>query len=96
MEANKRNWKSVDNGSKKSQVRQTDQVWYHDVMDESSLARAIHASTSPLLENRSSGRNPCQASVGGVKHAVVVVERQERGKPLEPGCDTHTHKKLVF
>ena len=34
---------------KKSQVRQTDQVWYHDDMDESSLARAIHASTSPLL-----------------------------------------------
>ena len=30
------------------QVRQTDQVWYHDDMDGSSLARAIHASTSPL------------------------------------------------
>ena len=27
------------------------------------------------------------ASVEGVKHAVFVVER--RGKPLEPGCDTH-------
>ena len=33
----------------KSQVRQTDQVWYHDDMGGSSLARATHASTSPLL-----------------------------------------------
>ena len=49
MEANKRDWNSVGKSSKKSQVRQTDQVWYHDDMDESSLARAIHASTSPLL-----------------------------------------------
>ena len=34
----------------KLQVRQTDQVWYHDDMDGSSLARAIHASTSPLFQ----------------------------------------------
>ena len=33
---------------KSLQVRQTDQVWYHDDMDGSSLAHAIHASTSPL------------------------------------------------
>ena len=33
----------------KSQVRQTDQVWYHDDMDGSSLARATHASMSPPL-----------------------------------------------
>ena len=43
MEANKRDWNSVGKSSKKSQVRQTDQVWYHDDMDESSLARAIRA-----------------------------------------------------
>ena len=54
MEANKRDWNSVGKSSKKSQVRQTDQVWYHDDMDESSLARAIHASTSPLLRNMKS------------------------------------------
>ena len=33
----------------KLQIRQTDQVWYHNDMDGSSLAHAIHASTSPLL-----------------------------------------------
>ena len=58
METNKRDWNSVGKSSKKSQVRQTDQVWYHDDMDESSLARAIHASTSPLHENMGSGKDP--------------------------------------
>ena len=43
---------------KKSQVRQTDQVWYHDDMDESSLARAIHASTSPLRTGVDTHRSP--------------------------------------
>ena len=51
MEANKRDWNSVVKSSK-SQVRQTDQVWFHCQLQASSLAGDLQWHSCPLLVNR--------------------------------------------
>ena len=59
----------------KSQVRQTDQVWYHDDMDGSSLARATHASTSNRF---------------GIPCCDINKPEKSKRNPMIPRV-THTH-----
>ena len=74
MEANKRDWNSVVKSSK-SQVRQTDQVWFHCQLQASSLAGDLQWHSCPLLVNR-----------WWYKWQVDRLD-----ETLGPGVDTHTH-----